>query len=79
MLVPRNTTKPIFYADPDALQMIFDKIVSDGRPTICKAVLLLTSSSKYLYDVWVSVYLPGLTHQDSSIWTREQPSVYRDF
>ena len=27
-LVPRDTTWPIFYARPDALQMIFDKNVS---------------------------------------------------
>ena len=60
MFVPRNTTEPIFYADPDALQMIFDKIISAGRQIICKAVLLLPAFIKYRCDVWVCGRLPGL-------------------
>jgi len=60
MFVPRNWAKPIFYADPDALQMIFDKIISSGRLTICKAVLLLPAFIKYLCDVWVCDRLSGL-------------------
>ena len=42
MFVPLNTTKPIFYADPDTFQMIFDEIITTWLITICKAVLLLT-------------------------------------
>ena len=41
MFVPRNSTKPIFYAYPSALQMFFDKIIPSRRIKICKAVLLL--------------------------------------
>jgi hypothetical protein len=44
-------TKPIFYAAPIALQMIFDKIVTTGRIVICKAVLLLTQFIIFLHDV----------------------------
>jgi hypothetical protein len=60
MLVPRHITKPIFYVYPNALQMIFNETISNGRPVICKAVLLLTPFIKYLYDVWVCGHLPGL-------------------
>ena len=60
MFVPRHETKPIFYANPDALQMIFDKNATTGGQTICKAVLLLTTFIIYLNDNWVFGRLPGL-------------------
>ena len=79
MFVPRHLTKPIFYTNPDALQMIFNETISSGRITICKAVLLLTPFIKYFYDVWVCGRLPGLIILDNSTRTRYRPSVYRDF
>ena len=42
MFVPRNTTEPFFYADPDALQMFFDKIISSGRITIWQGRTIAT-------------------------------------
>jgi hypothetical protein len=40
--------------------MIFDKMATRGRQTICKAVLLLTSFIINLHDNWVFGRLPGL-------------------
>ena len=59
-LVPRYWTEPIFYANPNTLQMFFDNIISSGRLVICKAVLLLPAFIKYLYDVYVCVRLTRL-------------------
>jgi len=50
--------------------MIFDKIISSGRLTICKDVLLLTPFIKYWCDVWVWGCLPGLIILYNSTWTR---------
>jgi len=45
-LVPRNTSWPFFYPDPGALQMEMDYCINKYISVICKAVLLLTPSSK---------------------------------
>jgi hypothetical protein len=42
MFVPRHLTKPIFYASPDALQMIFDKKISTGQLTIWQGRTIAT-------------------------------------
>ena len=60
MFVPRHLTKPIFYPDPDALQMFFDFPITKSMTAICKAVLLLTTFIKYLLYIWVFGRLPGL-------------------
>jgi hypothetical protein len=60
MLVPRNTTRPIFYACPDALQMIYNETIFPGRIAICKAVLLLTTFIINHHDAGVISRLPGL-------------------
>jgi hypothetical protein len=61
MFVPRNSTKPIFYAYPGALQMFFDKIIPSGRIIICKAVLLLPA----LLNVCLT-FMFSAVYQDSS-------------
>ena len=41
-LVPRDTSWPIFYACPRALQMVFGKQITSWLLIICKGALLLT-------------------------------------
>jgi hypothetical protein len=45
--VPRYTTQPIFYANPDTLRMDIVKCTTRQFPGICKAVLLLTLFIKF--------------------------------
>jgi len=44
-------TKPIFYAAPIALQMIFDEIISSGRPTIWQGC---TFANGFLLNIGVT-------------------------
>jgi len=71
MSVPRHLTWPIFYAAPDALQMIFNETISSGRHAICKSVLLLTVFYNNLLDVCVFNCLEGLLTLKYFILTRK--------
>ena len=61
--VPRFTTKPIFYASPDTLQMNIVLISLRQFPGICKAVLLLTQSIKF--STWCFCFLGVYKHNYS--------------
>jgi len=58
-------TKPIFYAYPIALQMIFDKIISSGRITIWQGRTIVNG---ILLNIGVTFGFEAV-YRDSSFYT----------